>query len=62
MRWPYRRLKTTREEIWRIMPGSYIHMQRNQNIWPDDAYIVGEICTLLDLEVSDSLLRKDLFP
>jgi len=28
----------------------------------DDAYIVGEICTLLDLKVSDSLLRKDLFP
>jgi len=28
----------------------------------DDAYIVGEIYTPLDLKVSDSLLRKDLFP
>jgi len=28
----------------------------------DDAYIVGEIYTLYDLKVSDSLLRKDFFP
>jgi len=28
----------------------------------DDAYIVGEIYTLQDFKVSDSLLRKDLFP
>jgi len=41
-----------------------LNLYLEDSIWirADDAHIVGKIYTLQDLKVSDSSMRKDLFP